>query len=96
MRHSAPRLLRRATGAPPPLQALVELDHVPTGIVGERLPTHAADLVRFADLGVEVLQPLANGVQVVNQEGEVAFNHIGEGAYDELEATVVHLLENGP
>ena len=33
---------------------------------------------------------------VVDQEGEIRFEHIGEGAYDELAATVSYLLENGP
>lgn len=33
---------------------------------------------------------------VVDQAGDVRFNHIGEGRYDELEATVAYLVENGP
>lgn len=33
---------------------------------------------------------------VIDQEGEVRFNHIGEGRYDDLEATVAYLIENGP
>ncbi|MEM7341282.1 MAG: redoxin domain-containing protein [Actinomycetota bacterium] len=33
---------------------------------------------------------------VVDQEGEVRYNHIGEGRYDELEETVAYLIENGP
>jgi thiol-disulfide isomerase/thioredoxin len=33
---------------------------------------------------------------VVDQNGELRFDHIGEGAYDELEATVAYLVENGP
>ncbi|MGI9611690.1 MAG: redoxin domain-containing protein [Acidimicrobiales bacterium] len=33
---------------------------------------------------------------VVDQNGDVRFNHIGEGRYDDLEATVAYLVENGP
>lgn len=33
---------------------------------------------------------------VVDQEGEIRFDHIGEGRYEELEATVAYLVENGP
>ncbi|MEM9134621.1 MAG: redoxin domain-containing protein [Actinomycetota bacterium] len=33
---------------------------------------------------------------VIDQEGEIRFNHIGEGRYDDLEATVAYLIENGP
>ena len=33
---------------------------------------------------------------VVDQNNEIRFDHIGEGNYDELEATVAHLIENGP
>ncbi len=33
---------------------------------------------------------------VVDQNGDVRFDHIGEGRYDELETTVAHLLEHGP
>ncbi len=33
---------------------------------------------------------------VLDQEGEIRFDHIGEGRYDDLEATVAHLLEHGP
>ncbi len=33
---------------------------------------------------------------VLDQNGNIRFDHIGEGAYDELEATVAYLLENGP
>ncbi len=33
---------------------------------------------------------------VLDQNGKVRFDHIGEGAYDELNATVEHLIENGP
>ncbi|MDH3681420.1 MAG: redoxin domain-containing protein [Acidimicrobiia bacterium] len=33
---------------------------------------------------------------VVDQSGEIRFDHIGEGRYDELEATVAYLVENGP
>lgn len=32
---------------------------------------------------------------VIDANGDVRFNHIGEGAYDELETTVAYLLENG-
>ena len=32
---------------------------------------------------------------VLDQNGNIRFDHIGEGAYDELEATVAHLLANG-
>ncbi len=32
---------------------------------------------------------------VVDQNGDIRYDHIGEGAYDELEATVAWLLENG-
>jgi len=32
---------------------------------------------------------------VLDQNGNIRFDHIGEGAYDELEATVTHLLANG-
>lgn len=32
---------------------------------------------------------------VLDQNGDIRFDHIGEGAYDELEATVAHLLANG-
>ncbi len=35
-------------------------------------------------------------VFVIDQNGEVRFDHIGEGAYDELESTVAYLVENGP
>lgn len=33
---------------------------------------------------------------VVDQNGDVRFNHIGEGRYDDLESTVAYLVENGP
>jgi len=33
---------------------------------------------------------------VIDQNGQIRFDHIGEGAYDELEATVAHLVQNGP
>lgn len=33
---------------------------------------------------------------VVDQEGQIRYDHIGEGRYDELEATVAYLVENGP
>jgi thiol-disulfide isomerase/thioredoxin len=33
---------------------------------------------------------------VVDQNGDVRFDHIGEGHYDELEATVAYLVVNGP
>jgi len=33
---------------------------------------------------------------VIDQNGDIRFNHIGEGAYDELDATVDYLLENPP
>lgn len=33
---------------------------------------------------------------VVDQAGEIRFDHIGEGRYDELAATVAYLVENGP
>ena len=33
---------------------------------------------------------------VIDQNGDVRFNHIGEGRYDDLEATVAYLVENGP
>lgn len=33
---------------------------------------------------------------VVDQNGEIRFDHIGEGQYEELEATVAYLVENGP
>ena len=32
---------------------------------------------------------------VVDQNGQIRFDHIGEGAYDDLEATVAYLIENG-
>ncbi|MEM8922236.1 MAG: redoxin domain-containing protein [Actinomycetota bacterium] len=32
---------------------------------------------------------------VVDQNGEIRYDHIGEGRYDELEATVAYLIENG-
>lgn len=32
---------------------------------------------------------------VVDQNGDIRYDHIGEGGYDELEATVAWLLENG-
>lgn len=32
---------------------------------------------------------------VLDQNGNIRFDHIGEGAYDELEATVAHLLAGG-
>ena len=32
---------------------------------------------------------------VLDQNDQIRFDHIGEGAYDELEATVAHLIENG-
>ncbi len=32
---------------------------------------------------------------VIDANGDVRFNHIGEGKYDELEATVAYLIENG-
>ncbi len=32
---------------------------------------------------------------VLDQNGDIRFDHIGEGGYDELEATVAHLLANG-
>ena len=32
---------------------------------------------------------------VLDQNGDIRFDHIGEGAYDELEATVAYLLANG-
>ncbi len=32
---------------------------------------------------------------VVDQNGQIRFDHIGEGSYDELEATVAYLIENG-
>ena len=35
-------------------------------------------------------------VFVVDQTGEIRFDHIGEGAYEELESTVAFLLEHGP
>jgi hypothetical protein len=31
----------------------------------------------------------------LDHNGNIRFDHIGEGAYDELEATVAHLLANG-
>ena len=33
---------------------------------------------------------------VLDQSGNIRFDHIGEGAYDELEATVSYLIQNGP
>ena len=33
---------------------------------------------------------------VIDQRGDVRFDHIGEGAYDELEQTVAWLLDNPP
>lgn len=33
---------------------------------------------------------------VVDQAGELRYDHIGEGQYDELAATVAYLMENGP
>ncbi|MFW2382703.1 MAG: redoxin domain-containing protein [Acidimicrobiales bacterium] len=33
---------------------------------------------------------------VIDQNGDIRFDKIGEGKYAELEATVAHLLENGP
>ena len=33
---------------------------------------------------------------VIDQEGQVRFDHIGEGGYDDLEATVAYLLAEGP
>lgn len=33
---------------------------------------------------------------VIDQRGEVRFDHIGEGAYDELEAAVAQLITSGP
>ena len=33
---------------------------------------------------------------VIDQNGDVRFNHIGEGRYEELEETVAYLVENGP
>ncbi|MDH3294873.1 MAG: redoxin domain-containing protein, partial [Acidimicrobiia bacterium] len=33
---------------------------------------------------------------VLDQNGSIRFDHIGEGAYNELEATVAYLIENGP
>jgi thiol-disulfide isomerase/thioredoxin len=33
---------------------------------------------------------------VVDQDGEIRFDHIGEGTNEELEATVAYLVENGP
>ncbi len=32
---------------------------------------------------------------IVDQNGDIRYDHIGEGGYDELEATVAWLLENG-
>ncbi len=32
---------------------------------------------------------------VIDQNGDIRFDNIGEGKYDELEATVAYLLENG-
>ncbi len=32
---------------------------------------------------------------VIDQNGDIRYDHIGEGGYDDLEATVKHLLENG-
>ncbi len=34
-------------------------------------------------------------IYVLDQNGNIRFDHIGEGAYDELEATVAYLLANG-
>ncbi len=33
---------------------------------------------------------------VVDQVGNIRYDHIGEGNYDELEQTVAYLIENGP
>jgi thiol-disulfide isomerase/thioredoxin len=33
---------------------------------------------------------------VLDQNGNIRFDHIGEGAYEELEATVAWLIDNGP
>ena len=33
---------------------------------------------------------------VIDEAGQIRFDHIGEGRYDELEATVAHLIANGP
>jgi thiol-disulfide isomerase/thioredoxin len=33
---------------------------------------------------------------VIDQQGDIRFDHIGEGAYDELEQTVAWLLDNPP
>ncbi len=33
---------------------------------------------------------------VVDQRGMIRYDHIGEGDYDQLEATVAYLIENGP
>lgn len=35
-------------------------------------------------------------VYVLDQEGQVRYDHIGEGDYDGLEAVVDHLIEHGP
>ena len=35
-------------------------------------------------------------VYVLDQDGQVRYDHIGEGDYDGLEAVVDHLIENGP
>lgn len=35
-------------------------------------------------------------VYVLDQNGEVRYDHIGEGDYDGLEETVAYLIENGP
>lgn len=32
---------------------------------------------------------------VIDQNGDIRYDHIGEGGYDDLKATVKHLLENG-
>lgn len=33
---------------------------------------------------------------VIDQRGMIRFDHVGEGDYDQLEATVAYLIENGP
>lgn len=33
---------------------------------------------------------------VIDQAGQIRFDHIGEGAYEQLEATVAYLIDNGP
>ncbi len=33
---------------------------------------------------------------VVDQNGVIRFDHVGQGAYQELEATIAYLIENGP